>query len=37
MEALRLELSTSYRGARCLNCITVHNDAQLIHAKLTQT
>jgi hypothetical protein len=30
-----LYLSTSYRGVRCLNCSTMHNDAQLIHANLT--
>jgi len=26
----------SYRGVRCKICITVHNDAQLFHANLTQ-
>ena len=31
----RLYISKSYRGIRCLNCITVHNDAQLIYANLT--
>ena len=25
----------SYRGARCTVCSTVHNNAQLIHAKIT--
>ena len=26
-------ISEGYRDARCSNCMTVHNDAQLIHAK----
>ena len=34
---LWLYLSVSYRGVRCLVCITVHNDAQLIHANLTHS
>ena len=25
--------SISYRGVRCQDCITVHNNARLIHAK----
>jgi len=28
-------VSTSYQGVRCLRFITVHNDAQLIHANFT--
>ena len=27
---------TSYRCVRCCKCMTVHNDAQLFHAKFTQ-
>jgi hypothetical protein len=29
-------ISTSYRGARCLICITVRDGAQLMHANLTR-
>jgi hypothetical protein len=36
VEALRLFFSVSYRGVRCLTCITMHNGAQLIHVNLTQ-
>ncbi len=28
-------ISISYRGARCPICTTVHDNAQLVHAKLT--
>ncbi len=35
VEAPRLYLSTSNRSVRCPFCITMHNDAQLIHANLT--
>ncbi len=31
-----LYISISYRGARCPICTTMHNNAQLIHAKLPQ-
>jgi len=34
VESLRLYVSTSHRGVRSLRFITVHNDAQLIPAKL---
>ncbi len=34
-DRLRLYISKSCRGVRCLICSTVHNRAQLIHAKLT--
>ena len=36
MEAPGLYVSIGYRGVRCPICITVHNDAQLIYANLTQ-
>jgi DNA-directed RNA polymerase subunit RPC12/RpoP len=29
----QLFISTTYRGARCMPCTTMHNDAQLIPAK----
>jgi len=31
-----LVISTSYRGARCLICITVRHGAQLMHANVTR-
>ena len=37
VEALRPYFSIGYRGVRCSNCITEHNDAQLIHAISPQT
>jgi hypothetical protein len=36
-DRLRLYISKSYRGVRCAICITVHIDAQLIHAKPTNS
>ncbi len=36
VEARWLYFSVGYRDAGCLNCTIVHNDAQLIHAKLTR-
>jgi hypothetical protein len=35
VKSLRLNLSVSYRGVRCLICIAVRDDAQLSHANLT--
>jgi len=36
VENLWLYFSVSYRGARCPICTTVHNEARLIYANLTQ-
>jgi hypothetical protein len=36
-DRLRPYSSKSYRGVRCTIRTTMHNDAQLIHAKLTQS
>ena len=36
MDRLRLYISKSYRGVRCPICTTMHNDAELVHAKFTQ-
>ena len=33
--ALRRYYSVSYRDVRCVDCSTVHNDAQLIRANIT--
>ncbi len=35
LDRLRIYISKSYRGVRFSICITVHDHAQLIHAKLT--
>ena len=35
VDTVKSYLSIRYRGARRMNCITAHNNAQLIHAILT--